>query len=516
MYNQSSENNRRIAKNSIYMSVRMVVVMCISLYTTRVVLNVLGVVDYGIYNVVAGFVSMLSFLNISMSNATQRFYNYELGRNGEKGAILVYKTSLVIQIILATVLVLIAEGIGLWYIYHVMVIPHERLDAAFWIFQFSVASFFIGMIKVPSLAAVTAHERMDFIAVVGIVSSLLKLLIVIILPFLDYDRLVVYGGLFLAVTIVDYISYLWYSRKHFKEMNLSCRYDRNMFKSLMSFSGWNVFGTFSTIMKEQGLSMIMNLFFGPVVNAARGVATQVYGALSSFVSNITTPVRPQMIKAYSVGNIDRAMHLTYSVCKFSCFFYYMMALPISLEITYILKIWLGNKVPEHTAAFVIIILATCFISNLQAAISGVVHATGKMKGFQLSTSAVKLCSVFVAYIFLANGASAEIALVTVMLFDIIAHIVGLMKLRKIVTFSISYYFLYVIVPILSVVLFAFVLPCAAHLYMPEGMSRLVTVTFTTIISVGGTSCLFGLNDHEKEMATEILNGLKEKIKKNNR
>lgn len=512
MYNQSSENNKRIAKNSLYMSIRMVIVMCITLYTTRAVLNILGVIDYGIYNVVAGFVSMLAFLNTSMSNATQRFYNYELGRNGEEGAILVYKSSLAIQFFFAIFLVVLAEGVGVWYIFNVMVIPHERFYAAFWIFQFSVVSFFITMIKVPSLAAVMAHERMTFIAVVSIVSSILKLLIVFILLYSRHcDKLIVYGGLLLLVTIVDYISYLWYSRKQFKEMSLSCHYDKNMFKNLLSFSGWNVFGSFSIMMKEQGLSMVMNLFYGPVVNAARGVATQVYGALSSFVSNITTPVRPQMIKAYSVGNIDRAMHLTYSVCKVSCYFYYMMALPVSLEITYVLKVWLGNSIPEHTAAFVIITLATCFTSNLHSAISGVVHATGKMKGFQLSTSSVKLFSVFVAYLFFINGISAEMALVIVMVFDIVAHIVGLIVLRKITTFSILDYFFHVIVPILSVILIAFVFPYVVHEYVSEGLLRLILVALTTVMSVCGISYVLGLDEHEKELVVQMLNGLKKKV-----
>lgn len=505
--------NSRIAKNSILMGIRMVIVLLISLYTTRVVLSTLGVIDYGIYNVVCGFVGMFTFLNASMSNATQRFYNFELGRNGIEGASKVYHSSVLIQLTLSIILVLLIEAIGVWYLYNKMVLPNERIAAAFWIMQFSIISFFLTFMKVPFSAAVMAHEKMDFYAVLGIFDTLLKLVAVVLLPYIAYDRLITYGALYLLVTVVDFVLFVIYSRHNFSEIGSKFTNNKELTKDILSFTGWNLFGSFSMMMKEQGLSMIMNLFFGPIVNAARGIANQINSAISGFIFNITTPVKPQVVQSYAVGDIDRTIQLTFSMCKLSCYFYYMMALPVCLEIDFILNMWLGDTIPNHTSSFVIITVATCFTSNLHASISGVVHATGKMKAFQVLTSSIKLFSVILAYLSFLFGSKPEVALIIVMMVDICAHVSGLFVVRKLIEFRILSYIRIVVMPILIVVLLSTLVPALLKQTIPPGIIQFLLVVSVSVLSVSIFTYFLGLDQKEKRMLGNIICNFKNKITK---
>ena len=387
---QVSSSNQRLAKNSVFLTIRMVIVLAISLYTTRAILKILGVEDYGVYSVVCGFATMFSFLNTSLSNGIQRFFNYEFGKNGEEGANKVYCTAVNIQIILAIIILILTESVGLWYLHHKMVIPEGRELAAEWIFQFSIISFLFVIMQAPYTAAVTAHERMDFYAIVSVLDVFLKLGIVLALPLFSSDKLILFGLLFALISVVNFCIYYFYCKKRFKEIKYHRIFDKELFKSMLGFSGWNIFGSLSGVMKETGINLVINFFFGPVVNAARGVANQVNGALQSFVTNITMPVRPQVIQSYAQGNMDRTMHLTYSISKLSCCFLLMMAIPLSFEIDYVLHLWLGDKVPEHAGVFTIFIFMSSIVNNLNSAISGVVHATGIMKDYQLWGSLISI------------------------------------------------------------------------------------------------------------------------------
>lgn len=496
--------NKRIARNSIFLSIRMVIVLGITLYTTRAILQLLGVEDYGVYNVVCGFVSMFTFLNTSLSNGIQRFFNYELGKNGIDGAKRVYNTSLLIQILLAVIIIIITEALGLWYLYNKMVIPESRMVAAQWIFQFSVLSFMFIIIQAPYSAAVMAHEKMDFFAAVSILDALLKLLIVFIIPFFSGDNLTIYGLLIALISIFDFICYLVYSKKHFDEIKLESKFDKELFKSMMRFSGWNTFGSFSGIMKEQGINLVINLFFGPIVNAARGVSTQVNSGLQGFVSTITTPVRPQVIQSYARGDVDRTMHLTYSISKLSCMFLYMMALPIICEIDYILKLWLGGNVPENTNKFVIIVILISFLNNLNSAVSGVVHASGKMKAYQLSTSLLALLCIPLSYFALKMGGSADLALWMVFITMAITQTVALMVLKTIVQYRLKDYFIKVISPIVSVALTTFWIPSLITSTFQEGLLRLCIVFITSVLLVSISVLFMGLNRGERTLIFQMI------------
>ena len=511
MSSQLSEN-KRIAKNSIFMSIRMMIVLIITLYTSRIILDILGVQDFGIYNVVAGFVTMFGFFNSSLSNGIQRFYNYEYGKNGEVGACRVYNMAMLIQILMALLIILPTEIIGMWYLHNKMVIPEDRMFAAEWIFQLSLITFLIQIIQVPYTAAVMAHERMDFYAIISILNILISLLLVFIIPKINVDSLILYGVLTTLVAISTLFSYLIFSKRNFKEISLKKQLHLNLLKEMLSFSVWIIFGTIGQMLKEQGTNLILNFFFGPIVNAARGIANQVNGGLQSFVTNITIPARPQVVQSYSQGNIYRSLNLTYTISKLSCYVLLIMSLPIILEIDYVLYIWLGDNVPTNTATFVVIIVLNSFISNLNTAVSGIVHASGKMKVYQLCGGTISLISVVFVYIAMLIWHIPSIALFVLLVLDIIRQIVALVVLKTIVNeFSMIKYFREVVIPFIAVVILSMVFPLLVHLFMTGGFLKFCLILFVNILSVCMSVYAVGLNKNERGMVTQILNKMKNKL-----
>lgn len=496
--------NKRIAKNSIFLSIRMVIVLAINLYTTRAVLALLGVEDYGIYNVVCGFVSMFSFLNASMSNGVQRFFNYELGKNGFLGENRVYNMAMRIQLMLAILIIFFAETVGLWYLQHELIIPVVRSYAACFIYHMAVVSMLFIIIQVPFTAAVMAHEKMDFFALISVFDAVAKLAIVFITPCFSGDTLIIYGVLFTLISIIDFIVYYLYCKSNFKHLVIQRGFNKELFKSMLGFSSWNILGTTSGMLREQGINIIMNMFFGPVVNAARGVASQVNGGLQSFVANITIPVRPQVIQSYAVGDIDRTMNLTYAISKFSCLFLYFVSLPVLFEINFILKIWLGDNIPQHTSTFIIIVVMTSFLSNLNSAVSGVVHASGKMSLYQITGSFCGVFSVIFAYFILKYGGSPESALWVAFVFLALAQIVALLVLKRIVHYSLVDYFRKVLVPFFIVVVTTIYLPLLAHYFLGEGFIRFCVVLMLTTFGIGISTFFLGLDRSEKEVVLNII------------
>lgn len=500
----TTESNKRIAKNSIYMSIRMVIVLLISLYTTRCVLEALGIQDYGIYNVVAGFVTMFSFLNNAMTSATQRFYNFELGRNGERGANIVYNASFVIHLLLAIIIVICTEALGLWYLQTEMVIPHDRLYAAECVFHFSTLSMFFTIISVPYSSAIMAHEKMSFYACIGVIDAVLKLAIAFIVNYCSADRLIIYSILFLSVSIFNFLAFYIYAKTRFHEIHLGTRIERSFFISMLSYSGWSLFGAFAYMMREQGVNLLLNAFFGPVVNAARGIANQVNSALNSFSSNIVLPTRPQVIQSYAVGNLDRTYTLTYSISKLSCLFFYMMALPICLEIHLILGIWLGDNVPQYAVSFVIIMLLTNTFGTLVSPISTIIHATGKMRFYQLLSGLSNILTIPLAYLFLRYDEIPELVFVALFITMVTNHLAGLYSAFRICNFSISHYLRTVIIPIIRVMLLSFPIPVIPIYFMEDSIGRMVLVFIISVFSVVIVSYFGALNINEKQLIKSLI------------
>ena len=483
----------------------MVIVLGISIYTTRIILQALGVEDYGIYNVVCGFVAMFGFLNTSMSNGIQRYFNFELGKNGETGANKIFCTAIQIQILLSIIIIILTEGFGLWYLHEKMVIPPERFFAAEYIFQFAILSFIFTIMQAPFTASVLAHERMDFFAFVSVADAFLKLFIAITVNYLEGDHLIIYGILIFLISILNYITYFIYCKINFKEIKYHHHsFHKETFFSMLNFSGWNIFGSFSNMMRNQGINLILNLFFGPIVNAARGVATQINAGVTNFVTNILVPVRPQVIQSYAKGDTHRTLNLTYSTSKFCLFVLFIIAFPICAEINTILHLWLGDRVPDHTPAFILIILSTTFILIPMNSLATLVHASGKMRNYQVIGSTVKFLSVPAAYFALAKGWQPEWAFIMVFIFDFIGFIVGLFIIRTLMSFSVIDYIKRVFIPLIPIPFVCINMTVFMHYLIEANIIRFMVVFITTALTASLLFYTFGLSSVEKSIIREYV------------
>ena len=507
----SEGSNKKIAKNTIFLSLRMFFVLIVSLYTSRVFFNVLGVEDFGICNVVAGFVSMFTFLNSALANGIQRFYNFELGKNNKDAIQNVYISSVFIQSSLAIIVFILLETVGLWYINHKLVIPTERLNAALWMFHFATISTVLVILRIPYDAAILAYERMNFYALSSILDVALKLILALVIPFISFDKIVIYG-LFLALIsfFIFVLNYL-YAKISFPYLKFRFFIDWLRLKAMLSFSGWNLFGTFACVAREQGLNIILNLFFGPIVNASRGIAYQVTSALQGFVQNLTIAAKPQMIQAYASGDSERSMRLMYKMSKASFFILYLMALPLIYEIHYVLSLWLGS-VPKHSTSFVIIVLLTNFLNNLNAPVSIVIYATGKMKVYESVFSLINIMILPITYCLLKVYDIPEIAFVVYFIMTVFVQIACLHVLRNFVFFSYKEYFRQVLAPIIVVIILTFYTPLIIQNFIPYGFERLVIVCLSSTIISLFVIYKFGLDQVEKVYIHSILLKLYKKIK----
>ena len=499
-----SQGNKRIARNSVFMSLRMIFVLSLTLYATRAILEILGEVDYGVYNTVCGFVSLFSFLNLSVSNGIQRFYNYELDRNGTKGACRVYNTALRIQAVAAFLLLLVIELVGVWYIRHKLVCPADRLDAAMWAFHFSAVGFVLTILQAPYSAAIMAHEKMDFYALVSVLDAFLKLGIVFLLPYISYDNMATYAALFASINLLNLLLYAFYAKWYFPEIVYKKLIELRLLRSMVCFSGWNIFGSFSGIMKEQGINLIINFFCGPVVNAARALAAQVNAGLMAFVSNIIIPVRPQVVQSYAEKNYDRTIRRTYGVSRVTCCVMAIITLPIILDTHFILHLWLSDNIPAYTETFVIIVIFISFVNNLNSAVSGVIHASGQMMLYQTVSSSVSLMCIPTAYLLLKYGFSPNYALLMVLLWTTISQFVSLLIMKRVINFTLTSYSQEVLWPLIKMIVLSSIIPLAIRLGMDEGWLRFLLISVTCVVMTTLCSFLFTMHVSEREMIKEYI------------
>ena len=406
----SSSNNKRIAKNTLLLYIRMLFLMVVSLYTSRVVLNALGVEDFGIYNVVGGVVAMFSMLSGSLSAAITRFITYELGTGNRENLKKIFSSAVTIQIGLAVVIILLAEAVGVWFLNVKMNIPEERIVAANWVFQFSILTFSINLISVPYNASIIAHERMSAFAYISILEALGKLVIAFLITVSPMDRLIFYALLMCAVALLVRLVYGYYCKKHFEECTYHFLWDKELLKRMFGFAGWNFIGASSAVLRDQGGNVVINLFCGPVVNAARGIASQVNTAVHGFVSNFMTALNPQITKSYASGNRDYMMTLIFQGARLSFYMLLVLSLPIFVNTYYILTLWL-KIVPEHTASFVQLILLFGLSESISNPLITAMLATGKIRNYQLVVGGLQLMNLPVSYILLRIGLFPEIVIV---------------------------------------------------------------------------------------------------------
>lgn len=498
-------NNERIALNTVFLAIRMLIVLLISLYTTRVLLAALGVVDYGIYSVVAGFVSMCSFISTSMASAIQRFFNYEIGKNGVEGGKRVFNAGIRIQFVLSLLLVVLIELVGIWYIEFKMVIPAERLVAARWVFQAALLSLFLAMVSVPYNAAIMAHEKMDYYAFLGILDAILKLAIAIAVQHSASDKLVLYAYLLAGISVVNLLLNYVYAHMKFSEIRFKKGIDRALLKSILVFSGWNAFGTFARTMRSQGVGMVLNLFFGPMVNAAQGVAGQVKSAFQVLVANLATAARPQIVQSYSRGETQRTITLMYSVSKLVLFLLFIFAYPVLLELPEVLNIWLGDNIPDYTIIFVRLVIVTMFVTDIHMITSAVVHATGKMKTYQLVCSTINVLIIPLVYVVMKLGADADVAFWMGLLIEILVQVASLLILKKLIEFSLSQYCKEILWPFFKVVVISFALPIIPYVLMPQGIIRFIIVAILSVCVTCLVVYMWGLNKKERDLVMSFVN-----------
>lgn len=501
---ENSGNNKRIAKNTVFLYARMIIVLFVSIYTTRVVLAALGINDFGIYNVVCGFVSMFSFLNTSMSNGIQRFYNFEAGTNDEKGVTRVFQTALLIQIILAILLLVVLESIGVWYVNCKMVLSSDRIFAANCIFQFSVFSLILLILQVPYSAVILAYERMDYYAIVSIIDVFFKLGIVLALPFIPADKLIIYGTLLLFSSIVNFMLYYLYAKRNFKMLIIQRTFHKELFKSIFTFSGWNVMSMFAWMTQGQGINMVMNLFFGTVVNAARGISAQIQSAIQGFCENLVIAFRPQLVQSYAKGDINRTNTMMYSMSKIIFVMFFLLSTPVIFEIDYILHLWLGEKIPEYTSSFTILILLSMYPRNFAMSFAQVVHATGKLGLYQITSSIIILLALPLSYIALKNGTDANSVYWINLVICIIMFLACMFVLKKHFPFSVGRYLAKVICPCMITALISVVVPYLVTQIMQPSFYRLVIDFIVCSLWTMTVSYLIILTSEEKTLIRKMI------------
>lgn len=506
--NTSQSNNKRIAKNTILLYIRTLFILFISLYTSRVILNQLGVEDYGIYNVVGGVVGMFAVISSALSSAISRFITFELGRNNIDRLKPIFSTSVNIQIGIAIIVLLICEAVGVWFLNCKMTIPAERMTAANWVLQFSLLVFCINLISVPYNACIIAHEHMTAFAYISVFEAVLKLLICFMLTWSSFDKLITYAFLMLCVAIIIRLAYGIYCSRHFEESHYHWTFDRSILKEMTSFAGWSFFTNLAWIFNTQGVNLLVNAFFGVTLNAARGIATQVEGAVIQFVNNFTTAINPQITKCYAANQKTELFTLICRGAKFSYFLLLVFALPIILETEYILTLWL-KIVPEYTVVFVRLSLIGATVNILGNSCYTACMATGNIRNYSIWVTTVGLFVFPMTWIAYQFGMPAEATYIIYILVYVAVDATRLIIMRELIQFPVRMFIKGTILPITLTTIICSIVPVLFYLRMPTSFLRLVVVSLSSVISVSLSVAYIGLTKHERQMTVgKILAKLK--------
>lgn len=496
----TSANNKRIAKNTLLLYFRMIVLMLVTLYTSRVVLDALGESDYGIYNVVGGVVAMFSVLSNSLSGAISRFITYELGTGNKEKLSRIFSTSVNIQILMALAIFGLCELIGVWFLNTKMNIPDERMEVANIVLQCSIVTFMVNLVSVPYNATIIAHERMGVFAYISILEAGLKLLVAYLIYISSSDKLMVYALLILGIAILLRLIYGIYCRGHFVEARYRILLDRPLLKEMTSFAGWNLFGSTAYMLNTQGVNMLINIFFGVGTNAARAIAVQVDSAVTQFVNNFMTAINPQITKSYAAGDRKYLFKLVCRGTKYSFFIMYLFIVPLVLEADTILGIWL-KEVPTDTAVFMRMVLFSTLTTLLGNPMYTAIMATGKIRNYQIAVVSVG-CLVFpLTWIAYTLGCPAYATYVIYVIIYFSLNFIRLSFLKKLMDFPISQFILPVFGRIGACAVLTFVLPTVVVFTLPPSFLRLFAVC--TVSIMWSVACVYYIG-LEKEERTFFL------------
>lgn len=497
----SSSNSKRIAKNTIFLYIRMLLIMAVTLYTSRIILHTLGVEDFGIYNLVGGVASSFIFFSSSLSNATQRYLNFELGSGDISKVRNIFNMSLLINSILALIVFIVAELIGVWLIDNKLVIPEERIFAASCVFHTTMLSLLLTFIGSVFDSVLIARENMKVYAYIGIIEAITKLLIAYCIVLSSFDKLILYSLLMFGLIFLIKAATAIYCFRHYQECKLQYYWNPMLFKEMFGFIGWNGFGTAVWMINEQGMNILMNLFFGPIVNAARAVATQVNSAINNFSNNFFTAVRPQIVKCYAAGDYNYFIKLIFASSRYSFYLIWLLCLPVIMRSDYILNLWLKD-VPDYSVEFVRWILIYSSVNVLTNPIWSAIQAIGKLKRYIIIGSTVFLMAFPISYILLKLGYSPVISFQVLTVVRIAYLFVTIKILRDYINFSLKQYLSIVLLPITSVGILSFICTSFANglfeqnfisLILISGVSILITLIFILLLGVTAEERLFVRN-----------------------
>lgn len=502
--------NKRIAKNTLALYVRSIIVMLVSLYTSRVVLETLGADDFGIYNVVGSVVVLFSFIQGAMATAVQRYLNFELGRDDKNAVSRVFSMSMTVHIMIALIVVVLSETIGLWFLNTQMQIPSGRHIATQWVYQFSVLTCCVNILRIPYNATIIAYEKMSFYAYVGILEVFLKLSVVFLLVFSNGDRLILYSILMLIVSIIISVAYVFFCRKKFTTCSYSLFWDKKLFEEIFGFSAWSLFGSMANLGASQGINVLLNIFCGVVVNAAMGLAQQVNSAVSQFIVNFQTAFVPQLVKLYARNEYEKFVHLIFRSSKLSYFLILLIGLPVLTYTRPLLEIWL-HSVPEYTVQFTRLMILFSMIDAMSGPLWNSVQATGKIRNYQILMSSIIAINVPAAYVILKLGGSPIIVLVVRVIINFITHLVRIFYLRRLFEFPSLPYIKNIMSRIVFVSIVAMPLPLLMMRKVPtptvwQLLFFLVIIVLQTAVFV----FLLGLSQGERRT---LINGVRQKIVK---
>lgn len=484
--------------------------MGVNLYTVRVVLETLGAVDYGLFNVVGGIVTMFSFLSGTMASASQRFFAFELGRGNYEQLKKTFSMTMTIYLLIGVIILVLAETVGLWFLNTQMTIPPDRMEAARWVYQFSILSFMMTMFTIPYNASIIAHERMNIYAWVSVLEGVLKLVIVYVLLVFSFDKLKLYAVLMFVVTTLITFVYRTYCKRKYDECKYAFYLDKGLFKEIVSYSGWNLFGAMAGIFNYQGVSIILNVFFGPVVNAAQAIAVQVRNAINQFVQNFMTAARPQITKYYAAGEREQMLKLVFQSSKFSFLLLFILTMPVLLETNFIFEIWL-KKVPEYVVLFTRLIIIAALIDSLSYPLMAAAQATGEVKKYQSTVGGVMLLNLPFSYLFLKLGFQPEIVFQLAILNSIVCLFLRLRLLHTMVDLPVGSYLFKVVLPLLMVVIAAYLIPLFLFWKMDESVLRFFVVAFVGLLVSGLAIYGIGLNQTEKQLVMQAIKNIKHKF-----
>lgn len=496
-------NNKRIAKNAFYLYLRMLMVMVVSLYTVRVVLNTLGSVDYGINNVVGGFVAMFVFLSSILTSASLRFFAYSIGKNDQESLNKYFTMSFWCFSIVSLIVLAIAETACLWFVVNKLNIPSERMDAALWVYHFSILTFIVNIQAVPFASIVIAREQMNMYAVIGIIECVLKLAVAFLITVIPYDNLKVYAVLMFLMTLLVNSYYLRYGLKHFEECRIRCFWDKKMFMEIVCFSGWTMFGAISGVLRSQGINILLNMFFNPIVNAARAIAFQVNTSINQFVVNFYKAVQPQITKSYGAGQVEEMNTLVLRSSRFCYYLVFVLSLPVILETEYLLTAWL-EKIPENTVLFTRLVVITAIVDSISYPIQSSITATGRIKYFQLVTGGLLLLNLPVSWVFLSFDYPPEITMYIAIALSVLAQASRILFAYKYTGMSMVRYAKDVLTTIIFVTAIASVLPVLLQRSMDDGFVRFIIVSVVSVASCVVTVYTIGMNEMERSYITSLI------------